>query len=244
MIHYHGTPIGADKRGDKSRFYRGRHLCVSYRHPYDLDVICEVASSFFVDNGAFSFWKSGETVDWDEYMKWIDALPRRPDFYIVPDVIDGTEDDNRHLLFRYGRKHGACPVYHLHESLEYLDMLVRQYPIVALGSSGKWTSPGTLDWWGRMAQIMGVICDSTGKPRTKIHGLRMLNPDIFTRVPFHSCDSTNAARNNNQLDRFGMYVPVDAPARAGVIADRIESLNSPAMWVGLPQQDNMFMIAG
>jgi len=241
MIHYHGTPIGGEKGSDKALFYRGRHLCVSYRHPDDLDIISEVASSFFVDNGAFSFWRSGETPDWDAYMAWIDALPRHPDFYIVPDVIEGDEDTNRHLLFEYGRGNGACPVWHLHESMEYLDMLVRQFPIVALGSSGKWSTPGNSEWWMRIADAMDIICDSNGKPRTKLHGLRMLNPYIFTNVPFHSCDSTNAARNNNQTDRFGMYVPPTAAGRSSVIADRIEAWQSPAIWERVPIQENLFM---
>ena len=244
MIHYHGTPIGGEKGSNKAMFYNGRHLCVSYRRPDDLDIICEVASSYFVDNGAFSFWRGGEKPDWDAYMEWLGALPRHPDFYIVPDTIDGTEEDNRHLLFRYGRAHGACPVYHMHESLEYLDMLVRQFPLVALGSSGKWSTPGTPDWWNRMAEMMDVICDTNGKPRTRIHGLRMLNPEIFSRIPFHSCDSTNAARNNNQKDRFGVYLPPTAAGRASVIADRIEAWNSAATWKRIPIQDDLFMSGG
>ena len=229
MIHYHGTPIGGPN-ADKARFYQGRHACVSYAHPDDLEVVCECCQSYFVDNGAFSFWRSGKAVDWDGYMEWIDQLPRHPDFYLIPDIIGGTELENRNLVFKYGRKHGAVPVYHLHESMEYLDFLCNNYGMVAIGSSGQWPNPGTNSWWARMEEVMSVCCDSNGRPRVKLHGLRMLDPAIFTLLPLYSADSTNVARNNNQINRFGMYVPPDAGRRACVIADRVEVHQSIDFW--------------
>ncbi len=56
----------------------------------------------------------------------------------------------------------------------------------------------------------------------------MLNPKIFTRLPLSSADSTNAARNCNQLDRFGIYVPPTAAQRAAIIANRVEAHSSAA----------------
>jgi hypothetical protein len=51
-----------------------------------------------------------------------------------------------------------------------------------------------------MKSAMRVCCDASGMPRTRLHGLRMLNPELFSQLPLSSADSTNVARNV-QLDR-------------------------------------------
>lgn len=77
---------------------------------------------------------------------------------------------------------------------------------------------------------MASICDDRGRPSCRLHGLRMLDPAIFSRLPFASADSTNAAVNGGSISRFGMYVPPTAGQRAEVIASRIEAHNSAAAW--------------
>src|SRR5262249_6739708 len=93
--------------------------------------------------------------------------------------------------------HGCygCPVWHLHEDLLRLKRLCAQWPRVALGSSGNWDTPGTKGWWKRMIEVMDAACESDGRPKVKLHGLRMMSPAIFTVMPFSSVDSTNVARN-------------------------------------------------
>lgn len=237
MIHYHGTPCGGTS-ADLPKFYTGRHALISYAHPNDTGVVMECCQTFCLDNGAFSFWKSGTPVDWDKYMEWVLGLSRHPnfDFWLIPDVIDGTEDDNWRLMFKYGRlaPYGV-PVYHFHESLEYLEKLVANYPRIALGSSAQWATVGTDSWWARMTEIMDVCTDENGLPKSKLHGLRMLDPEIFSKLPLSSADSTNAVQNAKSNDRFGMYRPPTAAQRAAVIADRIEVHNCAPVWIAHKQ---------
>ena len=87
-----------------------------------------------------------------------------------------------------------------------------------------------------MGAAMDAICDDQGRPLCRLHGLRMLDPDIFTRLPLASADSTNAAVNCGAVNRFGMYLPPTAAQRAAVIADRIEMHNSAPVWVREMQQ--------
>ena len=82
-----------------------------------------------------------------------------------------------------------------------------------------------------MAQAMKVACDSSGRPRCKMHGLRMLNPKVFTQLPLSSADSTNAAVNSGSTDRFGMYKPPTRYQCAEIIASRIEMHNSAPIWL-------------
>jgi hypothetical protein len=82
-----------------------------------------------------------------------------------------------------------------------------------------------------MKEIMRAICDSNGVPLCRLHGLRMLNPKVFSRLPLSSADSVNAAVNAGSLKRFGIYVPTSRSQRANVIADRIEEFNSAPVWL-------------
>lgn len=243
MIHYHGTPIGGTRQ-DVVRFLTGRHAFVSFARQDDIGTVMEVCQSFALDNGAFSLWKKGGDVDVVDYLAWVNSVGTHPscDWCIIPDKIDGTEEQNYELVIRWLRmscKVQSVPVWHLHESLDYLDWLVSNFYRVALGSSGQWATPGTDSWWLRMSDAMRVVCDTSGRPRCKIHGLRMLDPAVFTALPLASADSTNAAVNCGSVSRFGMYVPPTAGQRAEVIAARIEAHNSAHVW-SKPEQEDLF----
>jgi hypothetical protein len=196
----------------------------------------EVSQSFMLDNSAFTYWKAGKgEVDFDGYMAWVLSVSRHPgfDFCLIPDVIDGDEQQNYDLVHRWLRCNPralAAPVWHLHESLEWLEWLVDRFWIVALGSSGQWATPGTSGWWTRMAEAMAVACYADGRPKCKLHGLRMLDPEIFTRMPLSSADSTNAGMNAGSVRCFGHYPAPTAGQRFQAIAARIESHTSAPVW--------------
>ena len=181
MIHYHGTPIGGSL-DEAQRFMVGRHCLVSYLdHPHQLDSVQNLCQSYCLDNGAFSYWKSGKgEVDFHGYHDWVNEQANHPglDFCMIPDKIDGDVDDNFNLVERWlrlGCEVESAPVYHLHEPLEYLEYLISNFRTVCLGSSGQYAQPNTSNWWKRMADVMNVCCDDQGKPRTRFHGLRMLD---------------------------------------------------------------------
>lgn len=237
MIHYHGTPCGAT-REDVARFLSGRHALVSFFRPEDIGTAAEVCQSFCLDNGAFSAWKSGTPVaDWSAYYEWLNLWLHHPscDWAIIPDIIDGDEAANDSLLneWPFGKSTGV-PVWHLHESLDRLKRLC-EWPRIAIGSSGEWSEIGTRGWWNRMSEAMDVCCVD-GRPRTKLHGLRMLDPAVFNRLPLSSADSTNAVRNSSNVNRFGQYTPPNASTRMAIIAERIESHQSASVWIKTPRQ--------
>ena len=237
MIHYHGTPIGGT-RDETARFLIGRHALVSFAHPDDMPIAAEACQSFVLDNGAFSVWKRGAKLDVVGYLAWVREWHRHPgfDWAIIPDVIEGTEEENDALLHAWPHDLPGCPVYHMHESLERAHHLANEWAVVAIGSSGEWPMPGTASWWKRMGKIMEAMTDELGRPLCKLHGLRMLDPEIFTRLPLASADSTNVAINNKGRSRFGIYVPPSTSQRSAVIAARIECHNSASIWQ-LPSQE-------
>lgn len=233
MIHYHGLPITPATAAAKS--VESGHAFVSYRHSSQLTVAIECCQSFAIDNGAFSAWKSGNPVlDWSDYYKWAAECMRIPscDFAVIPDVIDGSENDNDKLVNEWPlpRWFGA-PVWHMHESLDRLERLSIAFPRICIGSSGEFSTVGTKDWWECMSKAMHTLCDELGRPKCKIHGLRMLNPAVFSKIPLSSADSTNIARNIGIDSAWkGTYTPPTKEMRAQVMRSRIESINAPAIW--------------
>lgn len=233
MIHYHGLPITPDVAAVEA--VGGGHAFVSFHHPGQLGLAMQVCQSFALDNGAFSSWKSGNPVqDWSPFYEWVADIKRHPrfDWSVIPDVIDGTEAENDALLDAW--PHGAgvgAPVWHMHESFARLRRLAKTYPRVCLGSSGDFSTVGNAVWWDRMHGAMGAICDADGFPTCKLHGLRMLNPKVFSQLPLSSADSTNIGRNIG-IDKNwrGTYLPPTKAARARVMRQRIESVNSAETW--------------
>jgi len=208
---------------------------VSFAEQRNLALAATVCQSFAIDNGAFTAWKQGKPIqNWAPFYAWAAMCKRIPacDFAVIPDVIDGDEAANDSLLAEWPLpKWFGAPVWHMHESMERLERLAAAYPRVCIGSSGAYATIGTAEWWGRIAQAMRIVCNDEGEPLCKLHGLRMLNPEVFTRIPFASADSTNIGRNIG-IDQAwkGSYSPPTKEARADVMRARTESQNSPTRW--------------
>lgn len=238
MIHYHGLPITPATAARAA--IGGGHAFVSFRYPEQLGLVLDVCQSFAVDNGAFSAWKSGDAVgDWSRFYAWVAELRRYPsfDFAVIPDVIDGDERANDALIdewpWRGSVKDGCigAPVWHMHESVGRLVRLASDWPRVCIGSSGEYATVGDGRWWSRMAYALSAICDKSGNPICKLHGLRMLNPDVFSRLPLSSADSTNIAQNIGIDSAWrGTYTPPNKDVRALVMRERIEAINGITFW--------------
>lgn len=241
MKHIHGSP-GGGTRKDQAQFWPGRDALVPHPRQDDLGIIAAVCRSMVFDNGAFSAWTRGEPLDVPGYTKWVEEWHRHPAFEwaLIPDAIDGGALENDAMLRDWPAHLPGVPVWHMHEDFGRLERLCREWRTVAIGSSGQWRSPGTSAWWQRMAEAMDIACDEHGRPKARLHGLRMLDPAIFTKLPLASADSTNAVVNSGSLDRFGMYLPPTAAQRAQVIAERIEAHASAPIWTRQPIQDDIF----
>jgi hypothetical protein len=231
VIHYHGGPITPISVAES--IWRGRHAFVSFENPRQLPMAAAVAQSFALDNGAYSKWTQGGTLDVEGYAEWVKEWMYHPgfDWCLIPDVIDGSETDNASMIAKW-RDLGidfrlSVPVWHLHESLDRLRYMAVAWPRIALGSSGQYATVGAPEWWERMAEAMDAICDEHGRPKCKLHGLRMLNPDIFTRFPLSSADSTNVARNHARETQ--RYQVTDGMG-AIIITGRVEASQSAALW--------------
>lgn len=239
MIRFHGGPI--KPTATAVTLWSRRHAMVSYAYQEQAALAFEVAQSVMLDNSAFTLWDRDEEMDVPAVADFVRSWEFHPGCagHLMPDKIGGTEAENDRLIAQWlctERIKGGTPVWHLHESLERLRYLVQcaighVYPSVALGSSGQWSTPGTPSWWVRISEAMNVVCDEQGRPRCKLHGLRMLAPSIVARLPLASGDSTNIARNVGIDKKWtGTYAPITATQRALVMAERIEMAPAASRW--------------
>jgi hypothetical protein len=224
-IHYHGTPITPRS---VLLALAGRHFCVSFAAPADVEVCHRIGQSVMLDNGAFSAWKAGKPTDWPGYYEWCDKWLRfKTTWAVIPDVIDGGEIENDLLLQACPLPRlQAAPVWHLHESFSRLRRLCMDYPRVCFGSSGEFATVGTKEWHERVGQAFSEIC-SGGVPKSAIHMLRGMSLSGGC-YPFASVDSTDIARNHC---RAGNDVSLKE-TRARWMADRWDGRNCPAEWAG------------
>jgi hypothetical protein len=229
VIHYHGGPITPDTLA--LRAWTGRHAFVSFAHRQQIRLAASVTQSFALDNGAFSFWKSRREPKWGAYAEWVKDWSTHPgfDFAVVPDLIEGTEAANDALVEAWPLpRHLSAPVWHTNESFERLARLARAWPRVCLGSSGEFDVARPARALPRLVEAVRRIADERGRPVCKLHGLRMLNRDLFTHLPLSSADSTNAARNAKIDSAWkGTYQPASKETRVSILVERLESSNSP-----------------
>jgi hypothetical protein len=219
---------------------------VSFANQQQIELAFEKAQGVALDNGAFSLWGKGEKLEVRAYYDWVSHWMRHPAFEwaVIPDVIDGSEEENDQLIaeWPFGTDIGV-PVWHMHESIKKLDSFFGFFSRVAIGSSGDFAQIGTDRWWNRIAEAMEVACDKDRMPRMKLHGLRQMDPDVFSRIPYHSVDSCNVARNIGIDDNWsGTYVPTSKDTRALCVRDCNENHASAYKWAGVGVQRNLELL--
>ena len=217
MIHYHGTPLTPRKL-----LYglAGRHLCVSFANPRDVDVALSIAQSVLFDNGAYSAFTSGADFDAGAYYAWLRPRLGHPHWAVIPDVIDGTEDEQRELVvsWPFDKALGA-PVWHLGLSIEYLIELAREWPKVCFGSSQQYWKIGTPKWEARVDEAFDALAEEF-PTLPWVHMLRGLS-QAGKRWPFASADSANVSRNFKS-----------AKFDPALMAARIDKVQAPSRWRG------------
>lgn len=234
----HGTPITPRAQLQKMR---GASFCVSYYAPEQLnDCIALLGSDsmLLLDNGAFSAWRKGHTMDaayWAHYWAWaIETLSHVDQAVaVIPDVIDGDAEQNMAMitdaLDRVAHaEHRLMPVWHLHEPLGQLQRIVEMgFRWIAFGSSGGYSVVGTPAWDARIDAAFDTIhqsCAHFDDLHPRIHMMRGLGQLPRGRHPFSSADSTNVARNHARQSRGGEHIE---RFRSRIEADRFPVPRTP-----------------
>ena len=193
-IHYHGTPISP---AYVYKFMGGRHFCVSFADPRDVERAHEIGQSVMLDNGAFSNWRTGKATDWLGYYAWADRWLDHPNTWaIIPDVIAAGPEAQDELVAQWPHGDRGAPVWHMHEPIERLLRLIDEWPKVCIGSSAEYARVLSPEWRRRMDETWDVI-DIMFRRTPWVHMLRGMQC-VKHGWPFASVDSTDVARNHNR----------------------------------------------
>jgi hypothetical protein len=145
------------------------------------------------DNGAFSVYTKNLAFNKDGYIKWLDDKLYGANWAIIPDVIDGSVEDQRSYTKGWPYPlHLSCAVWHMALPLSWLEELINTYPRIAFGSSGQYWKVNSPEWQQRADEAWEMIEKSNTRPW--VHMMRGLKLSGM-RWPFASADSTNVARN-------------------------------------------------
>lgn len=190
MIHYHGTPL--TPRADLQKM-AGKCFCVSFANPADADWCLNNGQSVMWDNGAFTTYQRGKPLDSVAFAKWVEPRLGHPHWAVIPDVIDGSVEDQRRLIDQWPHpKELSAPVWHLALPIDWLIELADRFPRLCFGSSGRYWQVGSQTWERRADEAWNALEKRGLKPW--VHMLRGLDLS-GDRWPFASADSVNVARN-------------------------------------------------
>jgi hypothetical protein len=224
LIHYHGTPI--TPRAERLKM-AGKHFCVSFADHRDGDWCLAHGQAVMWDSGAFTAHTKKKTVDWAGYYAWLEPRLGHPHWAVVPDVINGTVEQQRGLVAQWPFSNTfGTPVWHMGLPISYLLDLAHHWPRLCFGSSNRYWQVGSDDWARRADEAFNEL-EKRGL-RPWVHMLRGLAL-CGDQWPFASADSVNVARNfkDNSVD----------PER---MARRIDAIQCPIRWAVKPEQKDMF----
>lgn len=223
MIHYHGTPLSPRSELQK---LAGKNFCVSFAEPRDADWCLNHAQSVLWDNGAFSFKTAKKPTDWPKYYEWLEPRLSPIHWAIIPDVIDGTIEEQRALVAQWPYGGLGAPVWHMGLDPSYLLDLAAHWPRICFGSTDDYWEVGSESWSRRCDEAFNAL-ERRGL-RPWVHMLRGMAL-AGDRWPFSSVDSVNVARNfkDQQI----------CPER---MARRIDAVQCPIRWSVQPEQKGLF----
>ncbi len=225
-IHYHCTPITPARTLES---LAGRHFCVSYYRPDDVERCHRIGQSVMLDNGAYTTWKeSGKRMDVPGFYRWAEKWLECPTTWaVIPDVIDGLEDSNDELVRAWPFGNRGAPVWHLNEPIERLIKLCFQFDRVCFGSAGEYYMVGSNAWSRRCRAAFDAMTIFPRMPWIHmLRGMALAGSKVF---PFASLDSSDVGRNHKRVHND----PVE-------MAQKWDSLQCTMYWEGERKQLSIF----
>lgn len=205
---------------------------------------------FFIDSGAFSVFKSGATVNLQEY---IDFLNARDDYYtfaIQLDSIAGSWgkrptveeaeiaadkswDNYKYMYSKLNKPTKLCPVYHMGEPLSCLHRIVDStydYECMCISGAKDLSKEQRMAWY---QIVMPIIKEK--RPNVKVHGLGIGDYRVAEVIPFTSIDATSWIM-------LGAMGKIFTPIGQVTMSDREESQSDAENIVNLSEKSRKEVI--
>ena len=141
----------------------------------------------FVDSGAYSASRSGQAINLDDYICWLDNNKQNITQYAGLDVIGNWKATGDNLITMEKAGLSPLPTFHYGSHQTELARLCEKYNYIALGGMVGIHRQKILAW---LDTCFGMIY-KTGWPK-KIHAFGLTAKWALERYPFYSADSTSA----------------------------------------------------
>ena len=169
--------------------------------------------NFIFDSGAFTVWKSGGRVDFEKYIdrcielneffegKFIavnlDLIPGK--FGEKPSEINIEESCQKsfenYLYFKSKFKGKIMPVFHQHDTYQWLDKYIElKPPILGISPANDMTTMGRIPFLDE--------CFKKTRDITPCHGLAVLSQRLLERYPWYSTDASTFASQTGRGSVF------------------------------------------
>lgn len=162
-----------------------------YCDEFSEKVVIPQAKRFLLDSGAFTFFNSGKTVDWNEYLKKYAAFINRNDikhfFELDIDAIVGYEKvlDFRHRLEDMTGK-PTIPVWHFERGKDAWLEMCEEYDYVAIGG----LVSGGGEYAKKYRRFFPWFINTAHERGAKVHALGFTAVSALKEYHFDSVDST------------------------------------------------------
>jgi len=169
-----------------------KHVDVSTLKPIELDLM--------LDSGAFGAWTRGQSIDVQDYIKFVKEYGHLFTSVVNLDVIPGefgktktaseversAELSYENLQAMKAAGLAPIPVYHQGEDLRHLLRLVEDgEPYIGISPSGDSIAMNT-SWFDR---TFSAITNAQGQPLVKTHGFGVTATTVLQKYPWFSADS-------------------------------------------------------
>ena len=173
------------------------HYLESYHYIYRESAIAKIrrdGKQIFLDSGAFSAFTKGVDVDIKAYCEYVHKnadIIETVDGIQCASVLDGIGDplktyQNQMIMEQYGVR--PLPCFHYGEDERYLEWYMANYDYITIGGMVPISTPQLIHWLDRLWERH--LCDSSGRPRVRVHGFGLTSLPLMKRYPWYSVDSS------------------------------------------------------
>jgi len=178
----------------------------------------------FLDSGAYSVWRRGESINLYEYKDFISRYQTQIEFAANLDVIPGSpgkvlsfEDIEKSAFeslvnYKFLKRYFddmIVPVFHQNERFYWLQSIIKEtspQTLIAISPANDQGVSSRNDW---LEDCWLLLCDSKGKPIRKVHGFGVTSPSLIWQYPWYSVDSSTPS----QIARFGDIFEFDKSSK-------------------------------
>ena len=174
----------------------------------------EAQGRLMIDSGAHTAFYTGEDIDVDEYVEYLNTIDEYVDLYVQVDKVPGSAKEGRVLQdFEDAPKRDWENYLYMREKVKSPEKLM---PVFHIGEDYKWLS-NMLEWKGPNGERVGYIgiaprqedpwshkikfidrcfdvIKKSSNPNVKTHALGMTKLSVLESYPFTSADSTSWIR--------------------------------------------------